>query len=70
MTSEGAQQLERQIEAGVRAGVRKALEEHRRAGRKVAIWKDGQVVLVDPPAAEETDSLALREEPPKQPQDS
>ena len=65
MTSEGAQQLERQIEAGVR----RALEEHRRAGRKVAIWKDGQVVLVDPPAADETDSLALREEPPKQGQD-
>lgn len=57
--------LRRKIEAGVQAGIARALEEHRRAGRKVAIWNDGQVVFVLPPAQDTAESLALREEPPK-----
>jgi hypothetical protein len=42
------------ITAGVEAAVAEALEEHRKAGRKVAIWRDGrvQLVLPDPPSQE------------------
>jgi hypothetical protein len=54
MSEDKAKELRDKITAGLKAGVALALEEHRRAGRKVAIWKDGrvQLVLPDPPVQE------------------
>jgi hypothetical protein len=36
----------RRIEKGIQAGVAKAIAEHKRAGRSIAIWQDGKVVIV------------------------
>jgi len=48
----------RKFEIGVRRGVAQALEEHRRAGRSIVVWKDGKIVWIPPeqipPLAEET----------------
>lgn len=38
----------RLIEAGVKEAVAKALERHKRLGESIAVWKDGQVVIVPP----------------------
>ena len=47
----------RKFEIGVRRGVARALEEHRRAGRSIVVWKDGKIVWIPPeqipPSAEE-----------------
>ncbi|MBL8898528.1 MAG: hypothetical protein JNM84_12905 [Planctomycetes bacterium] len=56
--------LGRKIDAGIRASIALALEEHRRAGRTVAIWRDGRVVEILPEPQEEGASGAAREEPP------
>lgn len=50
MTRAEEQEIDRRIDLGIRAGVADALEEHRRAGRRVAIWRDGAVTSV--PAAD------------------
>ena len=42
------QNKHRLIEAGVKEAVALALERHRRLGESIAIWKDGQVVIVPP----------------------
>ena len=64
MNAEQKIRLREKIDAGVKAAVAAALEEHRRAGRLVAVLRAGQVVLAEPePAA--SGALALREEPPK-----
>ena len=44
MTAEKKRQLRESIDAGVKKGVSKALEEHRRAGRPVPVWRKGHVV--------------------------
>ncbi len=48
----------RKIDIGVRRGVAQALEEHRRAGRSIVVWKDGKIVWIPPeqipPLIEET----------------
>ncbi|HZM03626.1 MAG TPA: hypothetical protein VFC44_11505 [Candidatus Saccharimonadales bacterium] len=49
MNAEQKKVLREKTNAGVKAAVASALEEHRRAGRKVAIWRDGRVQLVLPP---------------------
>ncbi|MBK9384830.1 MAG: hypothetical protein IPN34_08455 [Planctomycetes bacterium] len=54
----------RKIDAGIRASIALALEEHRRAGRTVAIWRDGRVVEILPEPQEDGASGAVREEPP------
>jgi len=41
--------LSKRIDLGIRLGVAKALEAHRKAGEKVAIWRDGRVIEVLPP---------------------
>jgi len=41
--------LTERINRGIDIGIAKALEAHRRAGEKVAIWRDGRVVEVLPP---------------------
>lgn len=63
MTPEERKTLRARIDLGIKAAIATALEEHRRAGRKVAIWRDGQVVQIIPPAT--ADSMAVREEPPE-----
>ena len=40
--------LSERIDLGIKLGVAKALEAHRKAGEKVAIWRDGRVVEVLP----------------------
>jgi hypothetical protein len=49
MNSKSNHDLSRRIDLGIRLGVAKALEAHRKAGEKVAIWRDGRVVDVLPP---------------------
>ena len=44
MTPKKRRDWNERIRAGVRAGVADALEEHRRAGRKVPVWSKGRVV--------------------------
>lgn len=36
------------IDYGVRLGAARALAEHKKAGRSIAVWKDGKVVKVPP----------------------
>ncbi len=48
MTKEDTQDLFRRIDAGVRQGAAQAKAEHKRAGRSIFVWKDGQVVEVPP----------------------
>jgi hypothetical protein len=36
------------ITAAITRGVRRAVVEHARAGRSVATWRDGKVVLISP----------------------
>jgi hypothetical protein len=36
------------IRRALRAGVRRALMRHKRLGESVAVWRDGQVVIVPP----------------------
>ncbi len=48
MNAEQKKDLLQKITAGVKAAVASALEEHRRAGRPVAIWQDGRVRIVLP----------------------
>jgi hypothetical protein len=52
------------IDAGVHASIALALEEHRRAGRTVAVWRDGRVVEILPEPQEGAATGAVREEPP------
>lgn len=37
------------VDDAVKAGVREAMEQHRREGRKMVVWKDNQPVWIDPP---------------------
>jgi hypothetical protein len=36
------------IQHAFRAGVRRALMRHKRLGESIAVWRDGQVVIVPP----------------------
>ena len=65
MNTEQRSRLRQKIDAGLKAAVAAALEEHRRAGRLVAVLRAGRVVLAPPEPAGRAGSLALREEPPK-----
>lgn len=46
------------IDSALRAAVRAAVQDHKRAGNPIAVWRDGRVVwlspeeIPDPPAAE------------------
>jgi len=44
MTPKKSRDWSERIRAGVRAGIADALEEHRRAGRKVPVLRNGRVV--------------------------
>ena len=62
------------ITAAITRGVRRAVLEHARAGRSVAAWKDGKVVLIPPeeilarfatePASEETPAAKREQSAP------
>ena len=39
----------------MRAAVAKVVAEHARAGRPLAVWRDGKVVMISPWEAEEVD---------------
>jgi hypothetical protein len=48
MTADKVKELRQKIDAGVKSAVATALEEHRRAGRPIVVWKQGKVVTVRP----------------------
>jgi hypothetical protein len=64
MNAQQKRELRRKIDAGVKAAVAEALEEHRRAGRLVAVPRAGRVVVATPEPQLPQDAMALREEPP------
>ncbi len=41
-------ELLRKIDAGIKAAIAKALEEHRRMGRSIVVWRDGKIVTIPP----------------------
>jgi len=48
MASEADSSWGKRLDEAIQAGVAKALAEHKRAGRSIAIWKDGKVVIIPP----------------------
>ena len=60
MNTEKKKELRRKIDAGVKAGAAQAIEEHRRAGRMIVVWRDGRVAEVP---AEEPAGMILRDKP-------
>jgi len=46
MTELEATDFYEKIDIGIKAAVAAAIEKHRRAGQSIAIWRDGQVVIV------------------------
>jgi hypothetical protein len=48
MTAEKAKELREKIDAGVKHAVALALDEHRRAGRSIVVWREGKVVTLRP----------------------
>jgi hypothetical protein len=60
MNAEERKELDEKIDAGVKAAIAHALEDHRRAGRPIAIWKDGKVMIVP---VEEGPEMALHDKP-------
>jgi hypothetical protein len=59
--SERIYDIPRMLEAMSQA-VREALLEHKRAGNPVAVWRDGQVVLIQPEDIPVEDPLRKKEE--------
>jgi hypothetical protein len=47
-----------QIRAGLHVAIAEAIEEHRRAGREVAIWRNGKVLRVTVEEAKDPDRPA------------
>lgn len=56
--------LHERIDTGLKTAVAAALEEHRRAGRLVAIFRNGEVVLVHPEPHPVAASTAPSQLPP------
>ena len=63
MNAEKKKDLRQKINAGVKAAVASALEEHRRAGRLVAIWQNGRVRIVRPEMPTPEAAMMLRDKP-------
>lgn len=63
MTPEEQQAYHEGIYAALRAGVADALEEHRRAGRKIPIWRDDRVVWLSVDDARKEESVSDLEAP-------
>lgn len=61
-----------EIDAAIARGVARAIEDHRRAGNPIAVWRDGRVVWIPPeeiPPLREDDhcdtvNSALQQSPP------
>jgi hypothetical protein len=64
MTTEQKAQLRKKIDLGVRASIASALEEHAKAGRKVAIWRDNRIEQLIPRMAPASGTSIIREDPP------
>lgn len=58
MNLEERQKERAQIRAGLRVAIAEAVEGHRRAGRRVAIWRNGKVLRVTVEEARELDRSA------------
>ncbi|HEX4140224.1 MAG TPA: hypothetical protein VHY09_07735 [Candidatus Methylacidiphilales bacterium] len=56
MSQDEMEAIWEKIDRGAKEGVALALEEHYRAGREIAVWRDGKVVLLKP--EEYKDSIA------------
>lgn len=41
-----SEELDRKIAAGIKQAISEALEEHRRMGRSVVVWKNGKVITI------------------------
>ena len=65
MTPEEKMQLRAKIDRGLKASIAAALDEHARAGRKVTIWRDGQIVEVIPPRQSQEGTSVIREDSPE-----
>jgi hypothetical protein len=63
MNAEKKRELRRKITAGIKAAVAFALEDHRRSGRRVAIWQDGRVCIVTPEIPLQQEAMVLRDKP-------
>ncbi|MEW6358628.1 MAG: hypothetical protein AB1696_20000 [Planctomycetota bacterium] len=50
--------LEKQALAALRDAVARVIEEHRKTGQPLAVWKDGKVVMIHP-----TEAMSVREKP-------
>lgn len=46
MTEDRIKAKHRRIESGVKAAIAEALERHRKLGESIAVWRDGQVVVL------------------------
>ena len=57
--------LRQKISAGVKAAGASALAEHRRAGRLVAIWRNGRVCMVLPEIPSPPAAMMLQDKPDK-----
>ena len=63
MNVEKRKELRQKITAGVKAAVSSALEEHRRAGRLVAVWQNGRVRIVPPEVPSSEPAMILQDKP-------
>jgi hypothetical protein len=50
MTDLQREEFNRKIDTGIKIAIAEAIEEHRRMGRSIVIWKDGKVTTI--PASE------------------
>jgi hypothetical protein len=48
MTNAERLEFHHKVEASVDAGIALALDEHRRMGRSIVVWRDGKVVTIPP----------------------
>ncbi len=46
--NEASSELLRKIDAGIKAAIAEAIEEHRRMGRSIVVWREGKVVTIPP----------------------
>lgn len=48
MTNQKPKLLSEKINEGVQKAVKEALEKHRKLGESIAVWQDGEVVILPP----------------------
>ncbi len=46
MTETRTSPLHQKIDAGIRVAVTQAIERHRQLGESIALWRDGQVIVL------------------------